>query len=46
MLSSETRRIIRKIRDACKDPLTKKPTFKNDDEVVEFAIKNLDRKQH
>jgi hypothetical protein len=45
MLSSETRKIIRKIREAYKDPLTKKPTFKSDYEVIEFAILSLDLKR-
>ena len=41
MLSSETKRIIRKIRETYKDPFTKKPTFKSDDEVIEFAVSKL-----
>ena len=45
MLNSETRRTIRKIRDAYVDPLTKKPTFKSDDEVIEFAIMKLAEKK-
>lgn len=42
MLSPEARRIIKKIREKYKDSLTKKPTFKSDEEVIEFAIMNLD----
>ncbi len=41
MLSSETKRIIRKIREIYKDPLTKKPTFKSDDDVIEYAVASL-----
>jgi hypothetical protein len=41
MLSSETKRILRKIRETYKDPLTKKPSFKSDDDVIEFAIHQL-----
>jgi hypothetical protein len=45
MLSSEAKIIIRKIRETCKDPLTKRPTFKSDDDVIEFAIMSLDLKK-
>jgi hypothetical protein len=45
MLSSEARKIIRKIRETYKDPLTNKPSFKSDDEVIEFAILSLDLKK-
>ena len=44
MLSSATKKIIRKIREAYKDPFTKKPSFKSDDEVIEYAINSLDLK--
>ena len=43
MLSSETRRMIKKIREKYKDSLTKKPSFKSDDEVIEYAIQQLNR---
>jgi len=45
MLSSETRRMIKKIIEKHKDPLTNKPSFKSDDEVIEFAILSLDLKK-
>jgi hypothetical protein len=43
MLSSDTRRIVRKIREKYKDSLTKKPTFKSDEQVIEYAVQQLNR---
>jgi len=43
MLSSEAKRVIKKIRERYKDSLTKKPTFKSDEDVIEYAIQQLNR---
>jgi len=41
MISSETRRLIKRIREKHRDQWTGEPSFKSDDAVIEFAVIKL-----
>ena len=40
-MTGKATQLITQIRTRVKNPITKKPQFKNNDEVIEWAVQNL-----